>query len=66
MSVIVTDAAGEMVEVGQGVKKFKVGDKVVALLSYSVSSRFIPFLKCRFHMCKALVTQLVKNIYSCT
>ncbi|CAL9023177.1 unnamed protein product [Prunus brigantina] len=31
----VTDVAGEIVEVGQGVQKFKVGDKVVALLSYS-------------------------------
>ncbi|KAL6271139.1 hypothetical protein ACE6H2_028050 [Prunus campanulata] len=30
----VTDVAGEIVEVGQGVKKFKVGDKVVALLSF--------------------------------
>ncbi|KAB2614274.1 quinone-oxidoreductase-like protein [Pyrus ussuriensis x Pyrus communis] len=33
-----TDVAGEMVEVGQGVKKFKVGDKVVALLSYSFAA----------------------------
>ncbi|XP_007199085.1 putative quinone-oxidoreductase homolog, chloroplastic [Prunus persica] len=31
----VTDVAGEIVEVGQGVQKFKVGDKVVALLTYS-------------------------------
>ncbi|CAB4291184.1 unnamed protein product [Prunus armeniaca] len=32
--ISVTDVAGEIVEVGQGVKKFKVGDKVVALLSF--------------------------------
>ncbi|KAI5315439.1 hypothetical protein L3X38_044615 [Prunus dulcis] len=31
----VTDVAGEIVEVGQGVQKFKVGDEVVALLTYS-------------------------------
>lgn len=49
---MVTDVAGEMVEVEQGVKKFKVGDKVVALLSHSVSSHFIPFLECNFHMHK--------------
>ncbi|KAM1349762.1 hypothetical protein EV1_003779 [Malus domestica] len=30
----VTDVAGEVVEVGQGAKKFKVGDKVVVLLSH--------------------------------
>ncbi|KAM5562988.1 hypothetical protein ABKV19_017937 [Rosa sericea] len=30
----VTDVAGEVVEVGLGVTKFKVGDKVVAMLSY--------------------------------
>ncbi|XP_021814205.1 chloroplast envelope quinone oxidoreductase homolog [Prunus avium] len=29
-----TDVAGEIVEVGQGAKKFKVGDKVVVLLSH--------------------------------
>lgn len=52
MRVRVTDVAREIVEVGQGVKKFKVGDKVAALLSYSVSSHFIPFLKCNFHMHK--------------
>ncbi|CAB4321506.1 unnamed protein product [Prunus armeniaca] len=34
-SLPVTDVAGEIVEVGQGVQKFKVGDKVVALLTYS-------------------------------
>lgn len=66
MSVIVTDVAGEIVEVGQGVSKFKAGDKVVAFLSYGVSSHFIPFLKCKFHMCKGLVAQLVKSIYLCT
>lgn len=32
-----TDVAGEIVEVGQGVKKFKAGDKVVAFLSNRVS-----------------------------
>ncbi|KAB2597067.1 quinone-oxidoreductase-like protein [Pyrus ussuriensis x Pyrus communis] len=30
----VTDVAGEIVEVGQDVQKFKVGDKVVAILPY--------------------------------
>lgn len=40
----VTDVAGEIVEVGQGVKKFKVGDKVVALLSFGVSAHFIPIM----------------------
>lgn len=33
-----TDVAGEIVEVGQGAKKFKVGDKVVVLLSHFVSA----------------------------
>ncbi|KAF3435927.1 hypothetical protein FNV43_RR23019 [Rhamnella rubrinervis] len=33
--VPVTDVAGEIVEVGQGVKNFKAGDKVVAVLSHS-------------------------------
>lgn len=33
-----TDVAGEVVEVGREVTKFKVGDKVVALLSYRVSA----------------------------
>lgn len=33
-----TDVAGEIVDVGQGVKNFKAGDRVVALLSHSVST----------------------------
>lgn len=32
-----TDVAGEVVEVGSGVKNFKAGDKVVAVLSHLVS-----------------------------
>ena len=32
-----TDIAGEVVEVGSGVKNFKAGDKVVAMLSHFVS-----------------------------
>ena len=35
----VTDVAGEIIEVGQGVKNFKAGDKVVALLSHLVSTQ---------------------------
>ena len=34
-----TDVAGEVVEVGSGVKNFKAGDKVVAMLS-----RFVSFI----------------------
>ncbi|KAL6210978.1 hypothetical protein ACLB2K_016207 [Fragaria x ananassa] len=34
VSLAMTDVAGEVVEVGREVTKFKVGDKVVALLSY--------------------------------
>lgn len=41
LSGTVSDVAGEVVEVGQGVQKFKAGDKVVAYLHFSVSSRFI-------------------------
>lgn len=33
--------AGEVVEVGQGVEKFKEGDKVVAMLSFIVSFKYI-------------------------
>ena len=33
--------AGEVVEVGPGVKSFKAGDKVVAALSQAVSTIFI-------------------------
>jgi NADPH:quinone reductase-like Zn-dependent oxidoreductase len=33
--------AGEVVEVGPGVKSFKAGDKVVAALSHAVSTIFI-------------------------
>lgn len=39
------DVAGEIVEVGEGVKKFKAGDKAVALLNLSVSAHSIPLLK---------------------
>ena len=35
----VGDVAGEIVEVGEGVKNFKAGDKVVAALGSSVSSQ---------------------------
>lgn len=37
MGGIATDVAGEVVEVGPGVKDFKAGDKVVALLAHFVS-----------------------------
>ncbi|KAK9944709.1 hypothetical protein M0R45_010265 [Rubus argutus] len=33
----VTDVAGEIVEFGEGITKFKVGDKIVVMLSYGVS-----------------------------
>lgn len=36
-SVIGTDVAGEVIEVGQGVKKFKPGDKVVGMVNPFVS-----------------------------
>lgn len=48
----VTDVAGEIVEVGQGVQKFKVGDKVVALLTYSVSTT---------HLCLKIYLCMVKS-----
>lgn len=38
-----SDVAGEVVEVGPGVKSFKAGDKVVAALSHSVSTHFDSF-----------------------
>ncbi|XP_004292354.1 PREDICTED: putative quinone-oxidoreductase homolog, chloroplastic-like [Fragaria vesca subsp. vesca] len=34
---VISDVAGEVVEIGQEVRKFKVGDKVVAILSLYVS-----------------------------
>lgn len=42
LSKTVNDVAGEVIEAGQGVKKFKEGEKVVALLNYFVSAQFIP------------------------
>jgi NADPH:quinone reductase-like Zn-dependent oxidoreductase len=36
--------AGEVVEVGQGVQKFKAGDKVVAYLNSSVSVHVVPLV----------------------
>ncbi|KAM5562993.1 chloroplast envelope quinone oxidoreductase [Rosa sericea] len=39
----VSDVAGEVVEVGQGVRKFKVGDKVVAILTLSNGGGFAEF-----------------------
>ena len=33
-----TDVAGEIVDVGQGVNKFKAGDKVLATVSHAVSA----------------------------
>lgn len=35
-----TDVAGEVMEVGSGVKNFKPGNKVVAVLSARVSTQF--------------------------
>lgn len=35
-----TDVAGEVVDVAPGVKDFKIGDKVVAVLSHLVFSLF--------------------------
>lgn len=46
MFLSVTDVAGEVVELGEDVKNFKVGDKVVAMLSYGVSA-LIPFSSVR-------------------
>ena len=39
----VTDVAGEVVEVGPGVKSFKAGDKVLAYLTIAVSTHFYSF-----------------------
>jgi threonine dehydrogenase-like Zn-dependent dehydrogenase len=36
-----TDVAGEVVEVGSGVKNFKAGDKVVAMLNFAVKYSFL-------------------------
>lgn len=36
-----SDVAGEVVQAGSSVKKFKTGDKVVAILSHAVSC-FVP------------------------
>ena len=38
-----TDVAGEVVEVGPGVKSFKVGDKVVAVISHAVRTHSYSF-----------------------
>lgn len=38
-----TDVAGEVVETGAGVKNFKAGDKVVAMLSIFVSVMSLVF-----------------------
>ena len=40
----VTDVAGEVVKVGEGVQKFKPGDKVVAYLTIAVSVYLIPLV----------------------
>jgi NADPH:quinone reductase-like Zn-dependent oxidoreductase len=40
-----TDVAGEVADVGSGVKNFKAGDKVVAMLNFAVKySIFLSFL----------------------
>lgn len=46
----VTDVAGEIVEVGQDVQKFKVGDKVVAILPYGVSILQMPSFTYKIHV----------------
>ncbi|KAL6208995.1 hypothetical protein ACLB2K_019938 [Fragaria x ananassa] len=43
----VSDVAGEVVEVGQEVRKFKVGDKVVAILSLYTGGGFAEFATAR-------------------
>jgi NADPH:quinone reductase-like Zn-dependent oxidoreductase len=47
-----TDVAGEVVEVGSGVKNFKAGDKVVAMLNFAVKYSF-------------LLLKKKKKIYTC-
>lgn len=36
--------AGEVVGLGSEVKNFKIGDKVVAMLSLTVSANYTPFV----------------------
>lgn len=46
----VSDGAGEIGEVGQEVQKFKVGDKVVAILPYGVSILKMPSFTYKIHV----------------
>ena len=36
-----TDVAGEVVDVGSGVKNVKPGDKVIAMLGFAVKSSYL-------------------------
>lgn len=45
-----TDVAGEVLDVGPGVKNFKIGDKVVSMLNTFVS--FSQLLLIGVHLCE--------------